>query len=85
MLNICDGSLIKLNVSINEKTIVRIFYDDVSQKIKELEFLKIIGETKKTLKLSNGITVSKGCLFPYHHTKNFHRGEEYYILEKFII
>lgn len=63
-----------------EKTVVRIHFDEKYQKINEMEFLKIVSENKKTLQLSNGVTVAKVCLFPYHK-QNHHRGEEYFFLD----
>lgn len=64
-------------------TIVRILFDEKYQTIKELEFLKIISETSKTLHLSNGKTVSKESLFPYHR-KNYSREQEYFYLDHLI-
>lgn len=67
--------------SLIKDTIVRIFFDDKSQKIREMEFLHIVRTTEKGLRLNNGVLVCKESLFPYHHKKNYHHGEEYFLLE----
>ena len=72
-------------IQIQSDTVIRIFYSDESKVIKEIELLKIIGTTKTALRLSNGVLVSKKCLFPYHYKEDFRRGEEYYLLEKIIM
>lgn len=64
-------------------TIVRILFDEKYQTIKELEFLRIVSETSKTLHLSNGKTVCKESLFPYHR-KNYSREQEYFYLNHLI-
>lgn len=74
----------KLQIKINTDTVVRISYSNEYQGIKEMEFLKIVGSTKTALRLSNGVLVSKGSLFPYHYKKDYHHGEEYYLLENII-
>ena len=75
----CEG-LDKLQIEINSDTVIRISFSDKNQVIKELEILKVVGLTKTAIKLSNGITVSKRSLFPYHRA-NYNRDEEYYLLE----
>lgn len=65
-------------------TIVRVLFDEKYQTIKELEFLRIVSETSKTLHLSNGKTVCKESLFPYHK-KNFFRDQEYFYLNQLIL
>lgn len=72
-------------IELKSDTIVRIKYDDVNQTIKEMQFLKIVGMTEKGLRLSNGVLVCKGSLFPYHHKKHYIREEEYYFLENLVI
>lgn len=69
-------------IEIQSDTVIRIFYSDEFKVIKEIELLKIVGMTKTALKLSNGVLVTKKCLFPYHYKDDFKRGEEYYLLEK---
>lgn len=85
MSNSNGGELINSTTGVNKNTIIRIYFDEVKQSIKEMELLKIIAESQKTFKLSNGVTISKGCLMPYHYKKHYHCGEEYFFLEKIII
>lgn len=85
MNNSIGGELINSNIGVNQNTVIRIYFDETKQSIKEMELLKIVSESEKTIKLSNGVTVSKGCLFPYHYNKHYHCGEEYFFLEKIII
>ncbi len=75
----------KTKITINSDTVVRIFYSEKNQVIKDLEILKIIGMTKTALRLSNGVLVSKASLFPYHYSTDFRHGEEYYLLENISI
>lgn len=70
----------EMPIKINSDTVIRIFFSDKYRVVKELEILKIIGVTKTTIRLSNGVTVSKGSLFPYHRA-NYRHDEEYYLLE----
>jgi len=70
------------SIELKSDTIVRIRYDDEKKSIEEMEFLKIVGSTEKGIRLSNGLLLTKGYLFPYHHKKNFIEKEEYYYLEK---
>ena len=72
-------------IEFKSDTIVRIKYADDKKVIEEMEFLKIVGSTEKGIRLSNGLLLTKGYLFPYHHKKNFIEKEEYYYLEKLII
>lgn len=69
-------------IEIQSDTVIRIFYSEEFKVIKEIELLKIVEMTKTALRLSNGVLVSKKCLFPYHYKEDFRRGEEYYLLEK---
>lgn len=85
MNNSIGGELIKSTIGVNQNTVIRIYFDEKLQLIREMELLKIVSESPKTYHLSNGVSVSKGCLFPYHHTKHYHSGEEYFFLEKLII
>ncbi len=71
-------------IELKSDTIVRIKYNFEKKTIEEMEFLKIVGMTEKGIRLSNGILLCKGYLFPYHHKKNFIEKEEYYYLEKLI-
>lgn len=72
-------------IEFKSDTVVRIKYDNEKKAIEEMEFLKIIGSTEKGIRLSNGLLLTKGYLFPYHHKKNFIEKEEYYYLEKLIV
>jgi len=72
-------------IELKSDTIVRIRYDDEKKSIEEMEFLKIVGSTEKGIRLSNGLLLTKGYLFPYHHKKNFIEKEEYYYLEKLMV
>lgn len=85
MNNSIGGELVNPITGVNKNTIIRIYFDELKQSIKEMELLKIVSESQKTFKLSNGVTISKGCLMAYHHNKHYHRGEEYFFLEKLII
>ncbi len=69
-------------IAIQTDTVIRIFYSDKHNLIKEIELLKIIGMTKTGIRLSNGILVSKNSLFPYHHSRDYRSGEQYYFLDK---
>lgn len=73
------------HIEFKSDTVVRIKYDNEKKAIEEMEFLKIIGSTEKGIRLSNGLLLTKGYLFPYHHKKNFIEKEEYYYLEKLIV
>lgn len=64
--------------------IVRILFDTQSPRIKEIEILRVIEEKEKTLHLSNGKTVCKESLFPYHK-KNYSKEQEYFYLDKIIL
>lgn len=66
------------------QTIVRILFDEKYQTIKELEFLRVVSETVKTVHLSNGKTVCKTSLFPYHR-KNYCKEQEYFYLHQLIL
>ncbi len=84
MNNFIGGKLINSNLQVQDRTVVKIIYEEVFGKIKELEFLKVVSETEKTFKLSNGVSVAKNCLFPYHK-KDYRDSEEYYFIDKIII
>lgn len=73
------------SIEINKNTIIRIHFNEKIQSIREIELLKIVSETPQTFKLSNGITIYKDCLIPYHYAEHYHSGEEYFFLEKIII
>lgn len=85
MNNSNNGNLINSNVSLTQNTIVRICFDEEKQAINEMELLRVVFEAEKTFRLSNGVTIYKVCLMPYHSNKNYHSGEEYFFLEKLII
>lgn len=85
MINSNNGNLISSTISITQNTIVRIFFDEEKQTINEMELLKVVSESEKTFRLSNGVTIYKVCLMPYHSKKNYHSGEEYFFLKKLII
>lgn len=72
-------------IEISKNTIIRIHFNEQIQSIREIELLKIISETPQTFKLSNGVSIYKECLVPYHHVEHYHSGEEYFFLEKIII
>lgn len=84
MNNFIGGKLINSNLQVQDRTVVKIIYEEVFGKIRELEFLKVVFETEKTFKLSNGVSVAKNCLFPYHK-KDYRDNEEYYFIDKIII
>lgn len=66
------------------ETVVRILFDTKSPTIKEIELLRVVDETSNTLHLSNGKTICKGSLFPYHK-KNYNKEQEYFYLDKIIL
>ncbi len=57
-------------IEFKSDTVVRIKYDNEKKAIEEMEFLKIVGSTEKGIRLSNGLLLTKGYLFSYHHKKN---------------
>lgn len=64
---------------IKSDTIVKVEFDEKGQVIKKMELLKVVGMNKTSLKLSDGKTVSKGSLFPYHR-KQYRKEIEYFYL-----
>ncbi|MGL5656860.1 MAG: hypothetical protein ACRCXY_08505 [Fusobacteriaceae bacterium] len=85
MNNSNNGNLMTSNLNLSQNTIVRILFDEQNQAISEMEILKVISEAGQTFKLSNGVSLYKGCLMPYHSVKDYHSGEEYFFLRKLII
>ncbi|MGL5655328.1 MAG: hypothetical protein ACRCXY_00655 [Fusobacteriaceae bacterium] len=80
-----NSNSININTEINKNTIIRILFHEHIQSIREIEILKIVSESGQTFRLSNGISIYKNCLIPYHYKEHFHTGEEYFFLEKVII
>ncbi len=74
----------KIISEMKSDVIVKIEFGNNVHIIKKLELLKIVGMNKTSFKLSDGKTVSKESLFPYHK-KNFRREIEYFYLVDIII